>query len=305
MHFVGVLNRDGGTFRTMDMEAFTAHAVEVFAAHGHSLDCRVVEGTAVASEIEQAAVDPTTEAILAGGGDGTISTAASICFRARVPLAVLPAGTMNLFARSLQVPPRLEDALAALAGGEVRAVDIATANGKPFVHQYSVGIHPRLVKIRESLAYRGRWGKMWASIRAIIGTVARPPRFRAEIRTGRRIDVRTLSGISVSNNILGEGHVPYADDLTGGVLGVYVVEPMPAWELAKLCIKVLVGTWKAHPQVSEKEVEQITLSFPKRKRSAQAVIDGELIELEQQVDLRAHPGALKVVAPLVVMAVAA
>ncbi len=44
MHFIGVFNRDGGTFRTTDMDAFAARAVEIFAAAGHDLDARIVEG---------------------------------------------------------------------------------------------------------------------------------------------------------------------------------------------------------------------------------------------------------------------
>jgi electron transport complex protein RnfE len=68
-----------------------------------------------------------------------------------IVLAILPAGTMNLFARAMKVPLVLEEALEAIADGEVGAVDIATANGRPFVHQFSVGIHARLVRIREKL----------------------------------------------------------------------------------------------------------------------------------------------------------
>ena len=49
--------------------------------------------------------------------------------------------------------------------------------------------------------------------------------------------------------------------------------------------------------VSETEVTAVTLRFPKRKRSAQAVIDGELVKLEPSVELAIRPGALRVVLP--------
>lgn len=298
MRFIGVLNKDGGTFRTLDMEAFAREAEAVFAERGHQLECRIVAGADIVEELQRAAAEPGIEALLAGGGDGTISTAAGICFRTGVPLAILPAGTMNLFARSLKIPQKLDEALVALAEGEVRAVDIATANDRPFVHQYSVGIHPRLVRIRESLHYHSRIGKMLASLRAILFAVSRPPRFTAEVRTPRGAERRKLSGISVSNNILGEGHIPHADEVDRGVLGVYVIKPVPAFEMAKLCFQVLVGTWKDHPKVSESEVSHVSLFFPKRKSSAQAVIDGELIDLDKVVVIRSCPGALKVVAPI-------
>ncbi len=297
MRFVGVFNKDGGTFRTMDMAGFVATAERIFAEHGQSIDCRVVGGDELIAELERAAADPAAEAVLAGGGDGTISAAAGICFTHKMALAVLPAGTMNLFARSLGGPLQLEAALGAVARGEVSAVDIATANGRPFVHQFSVGLHSRLVRIRNGLSYRSRWGKMLASLRAVGLSLSRPLVFDAVIGTPQGTERRKATAIAVSNNVLGEGHVPYAEAVDRGVLGVYVVKPMPALELAGLALSLAFGNWKAHPLVSEREVTQVSLSFPHRKASALAVIDGELIPLERQVDLRIHARGLRVVLP--------
>ncbi|MHB1103881.1 MAG: diacylglycerol/lipid kinase family protein [Devosia sp.] len=305
MHFIGVFNEDGGKFRTMDLGVFAARVKDIMAEHGHTVEIRIVAGKDLIPELVRAAEDPASQALLAGGGDGTISAAAEVCFRTGMPLAVIPAGTMNLFARSLKIPLNPEEAVKALAAGRMVGVDIATANGTPFVHQYSVGIHTRLVRIRESMKYRGRLGKMLASLRAIGLAVYRPPRFDAEIRTKRGVDIRKASGITVSNNLLAEGHIPHADGIDRGVLGVYVVDPMPAFELAKFCLQVLLGTWKGHPLVSEKEVTFVSLRFPKRKFSAQALIDGELVALEKRVDIQIHPRALNVIAPLAQPAVAA
>lgn len=298
MHIVGVFNRDGGTFRTADMESFAARAVEVFASHGHALDARIVEGRVLIPELERAAAEG--EALLAGGGDGTISAAAGIAFRRGIPLAVLPAGTMNLFARSLAIPLNLEQALTALAGGEVQPVDIATANGRPFIHQFSVGIHPKLVRLRETLSYKSRWGKMWASLRAAVAALARPPNFTAEILTPRGLERRRTAGISVSNNPLAEGRLLYADTLDRGVLGIYVMKPLSAGSLVRFAWGLLVGRWKHLPEIIEREAREATIRFPRRKSTALAVIDGELITLPARVDLRIHPGALKVLAPVAV-----
>jgi diacylglycerol kinase family enzyme len=297
MRVIAILNRNGGTFRTLDMAAFAARAEAVFAEAGHRLECRVVEGEALIAELRRAATDPDADVVLAGGGDGTISAAAAICFDVGKPLAVLPAGTMNLFARTLAVPLNLDEAVPALAAGRLHEVDIATANGRPFVHQYSVGVHARLVRIREELVYRSRLGKMLASIRAVLGAVSKPLRFQVEIGTPRGTERRLASGVSVSNNLLAEGHIPYAEATDGGVLGVYLAKPMSRWQLLKLFAQIVIGRWKGHPRVSETEVRAVTLEFPRRKTSARAVIDGELIPLAARVELRIHPGGLKVFAP--------
>lgn len=298
MHFIGVFNKDGGTFRTMDLAAFTETAERIFREHGQTLECRLVDGAQLNAELERAASDPASDVLLAGGGDGTISAAAGICFAHKMALAVLPAGTMNLFARSLGVPLQLDAALAAIAGGEIGAVDIATANGRPFVHQFSIGLHSRLVRIRNELTYHSRWGKMLASLQAITLALSRPLVFEVDITTRLGTDRRRAAAVAVSNNVLGEGHVPYAEAVDRGVLGVYVVKPMPTAELARLAFSLAFGNWKEHPLVSEKEVAQVGLRFPHRKASALAVIDGELIPLERQVDLRIHAQGLRVVLPM-------
>lgn len=296
MRIIAVLNRDGGTLRTMDLDAFCAGAVATFARHGHQLECRAVAGSAVEAALREAATGVDVDAILAGGGDGTISAAAGIAYETGTPLAVLPAGTMNLFARALKVPLVLEDALEALASGDIGAVDIATANDRPFVHQFGVGIHARLVRIRENMSYGSRVGKMLASLRAIGAAAINPPQFEAEFHMPKGVDKRRVSGIAVSNNPLGEGRI-HADRLDAGVLGVYVAAPVSTSELLRLTMDLFMGTWRESPMVSEKEVDEVTLHFPKRKRGAHAVIDGELIKLDRSVTLKLHPLALKVIVP--------
>jgi len=298
LRIIAVLNRDGGTLRTMDLDAFCAGAVEIFTRHGHQLDCKVVSGREVRAALRRAATNKDVDAVLAGGGDGTISTAASIAFETGMPLAVLPVGTMNLFARALKVPLDLNEALEAIAGGEIGQVDIATANERPFVHQFGVGIHARLVRIRENMTYGSRIGKMVASLRAIAAAAINPPQFDAEFHTRKGIEKRRVSGIAVSNNPLADGQI-HADRLDGAILGVYVAAPVSSAELIRLAVDVFRGTWRASPMVSEKEVAEVTLHFPKRKRGARAVVDGELIKLDRSVNLKVRPGALKVVLPRV------
>lgn len=297
MKIRGIFNQDGGTLRTMDLDAFCLKAKEVFAAEGHELDCRVVAGKSVEAELRRASRDPDVEAVLAGGGDGTVSAAAAMAFKSGKPLAVLPAGTMNLFARSLGVPPDLDRALAAIARGRVDHIDIATANGRPFVHQFGVGIHARLVRIRNSMVYRSRTGKMLASLRAILAAAINPPRFMVELHSEKGARTLMASGIAVSNNPLDDSPVPVAGSLTDGVLGVYIAHTVTTNELLTLALDVMTGRWRANAAISETEVRDLVLTFPRRKRGTHAVIDGELIDLEPAVSLQIHPKALPVILP--------
>jgi diacylglycerol kinase family enzyme len=295
MRVIGVLNRDGGALKTTDLDALATRAAGIFRAQGHELEVRVVGGSELMAELKRAAGE--AELLLAGGGDGTISAAAAVAFERGVPLAVLPAGTMNLFARSLGIPLALDAALQALAAGSVCPADIATVNGRPFVHQVSVGIHPKLVKLRDALSYRTKVGKMIASGRAALGVMFNPPSFVAEIRTAHGLERRRLAGISISNNPLDEGHLPIPDRLDRGLLGIYLVKTLTLRAMLQLAFGLLRGKFRSLPQIVDKEAQEATVRFPLKKRGALAALDGELIPLPDQMVFKIEPGALRVVIP--------
>jgi diacylglycerol kinase (ATP) len=74
------------------------------------------------------ALESGADAVLAFGGDGTARVVAEALCRTGVPLGLLPAGTGNLLARNLGIPPgRLEQALEIALTGRDRAVDVGRA----------------------------------------------------------------------------------------------------------------------------------------------------------------------------------
>lgn len=297
MRFRAILNKDGGTLRSLDLDDFSRRAEALFAEEGHALECRVIGGDAVEAALAEASTAEAVDVMLAGGGDGTISAAAAAAYASGKPLAVLPAGTMNLFARALGMPLDLDAALVAIARGRIENIDIATANGRPFVHQYGVGIHARLVRIRNGMSYRDRVGKMLASLRAILATAIDPPRFEVELVGPEGAKTHVVSGIAVSNNPLGDGPIPVAARLDSGLLGVYLAAGTSSRELVALALDVFTGRWRDNALVSEAEVPEVVLRFPKRKRGNHAVVDGELIPLEPSVTLKLHAQAMAVVRP--------
>lgn len=297
MRIAAILNRESGTLRSMDLGGFCSEAEAAFSEAGHELCCRVVSGTEVLSALEEVAADANFDAMVAAGGDGTISSAAAIAYQSRKPLGVLPAGTMNLFCRALGMPSDVRQAMRAVAGGRVGSVDLAFANEQPFVHQFNIGIHARLVRIRDGMEYRSRFGKMFASLRAIAASAVNPPNFEIEIDRGFGLERRRVSGVTISNNPLGEGPLPVARCLDSGKLGVYIASTVTSAELIGLVADVLVGRWRANPVVTEITTDRLALSFPQRKRGVQAVVDGELSRLERRVELKILPKALPVILP--------
>ena len=297
MRIAAVLNRDGGTLKSADMDAYCAFLHETFRANGHEIECDITAGSQIVRQVEKAFESGTHEAVLAGGGDGTISCAAAIAWRHKKPLGVIPAGTMNMFARALKIPIDIHEAAQVLSEGQPEVCDIASANGQPFVYQFSVGLHPHIIRSRKRYDYKSRLGKMRASLRAIMDGMRRPPVFPVQISWDEKEIELEVSSVAVSNNRYGDGHLPHPDKLDSGELGIYFAAPVSAGNGVRMLADVAFGTWRNNPDISEASAKRVTLTFPRLRRDAKAVIDGELIDLEERVELAIHARQLNVIAP--------
>ena len=78
--------------------------------------------------------------LVVGGGDGTISAAASALVGTNTRLGILPLGTLNHFARDLGIPPDLPEAAKLISAGTERRVDVAEMNGRIFINNSAIGL---------------------------------------------------------------------------------------------------------------------------------------------------------------------
>jgi len=88
----------------------------------------------------EAAIALGPDLLVAGGGDGTISTAARLLAHRDIALGLLPLGTTNNFARTVGVPLTLDEAVTTLTEGTVIDVDLGVAGGMPFTNHVGVGL---------------------------------------------------------------------------------------------------------------------------------------------------------------------
>ena len=292
-----ILNRDGGTIRGMDARDFGDMAAERLASTGDGSQVRLVGGGDLVDALKDAAEDANTGIIVAGGGDGTISAAAAACFRSGKTLGVLPLGTMNLFARGLGLPLDPAAALEAIAEADVLPLDIATANGRPFVHQFSVGLHARLVRQRNRLDTSTRMRKIASTLKSLGRVMLDPPRFRVDVDAGSGRQQETVSAISVSNNLFGETPLAYAPVLDGGVLGIYRSRALGPGTVLRMTLNAALGNLQNDPDMAVGSSQKVTLRFSGNRAGSKAAIDGEIIPLESEIECICHSGALRVLVP--------
>jgi diacylglycerol kinase family enzyme len=295
MKAILVLNRDAGTLKSLDAAQTADDIAEIFRARGHTIDVELAGGSDVVATIRRACATSGVEAVVVGGGDGTVSAAAAAAAESGVALGVLPLGTMNFFARSLEIPLELTAAAEALADGVIADADIATINGRVFTHSIALGLHPAMVEEREKLDYGSRYGKMIGSLRAWFRVARHPRRFRVRIAIDDGSIDRRTAGVVVSNNRFGEGHGPYADSLNEGIIVVHVTSASSWLQLARVTASVGLGTAAGHPLVEAFDTR--TAEIATGKRPVRTTIDGELTALPGPLKIEILPGGLRVLRP--------
>ena len=103
-----------------------------------------VEGTTARLEAHGATVTEDTDGVdrvVVVGGDGTVAPGAELAARLGVPLAVVPAGTANDFARAHDLPLDVDEAIAlAATGTATRTLELARMGDRPFVNVATAGL---------------------------------------------------------------------------------------------------------------------------------------------------------------------
>jgi diacylglycerol kinase family enzyme len=119
--------------------------------------------------------------VAVAGGDGSVSAAAAAVAGTGTSLAIIPAGTLNHFARDHGIPTDLDAACEVAQSGRLERVDVAWVNGRLFLNTSSVGVYAKFVRVREQL--EPRTGYWIASMLSVVRTFARVRPFEVHFQT--------------------------------------------------------------------------------------------------------------------------
>lgn len=291
-----VLNRMAGSLLGRPAEEAVAAIETAFQAAGHQIVCAAVSGEALETEIRNAAAGD-ADVVMVGGGDGTIATAAHILTGTGKALGVLPLGTMNLLARDLGLPLDLPAAIAALADGEIAAIDMAEVNGRPVLNNSVIGLYARMVQEREHQRGIRNISKWPAMGLAFLKTLIDYPRLEVELDLdgGRR---RVLTPIlAVANNAYdrGLGPVPTRSNLSAGILAVYIGRHRSRLHFLRLFGRFVTGAWIDDPDLEVHLVKEVSVHA--RRRMLRVANDGEVHWTRTPLHYRIVPDGLRVLRP--------
>jgi YegS/Rv2252/BmrU family lipid kinase len=269
---------------------------ERFIAFGVRAIVHIVKNGADIDRLAKAAAESDADVIVAGGGDGTVSTVAVEVARAGKILGVLPLGTLNNFSKDLGIPQELKQAVKIIARGEIRTIDLAEVNGRIFINNSSIGLYPKLVVQREQQQRLGR-GKWNAAFWAALRLFRISPFLKVTIELDGKEFIRKTPFVFVGNNeyemdLYNIGRRPRLDE---GKLSLYFLHREGRRGIILLLIKTLTGRLKQWKDFEAVSTEHLTIRT--RRRRIRVAFDGETEIMNSPLEYRIRSKALKVIVP--------
>lgn len=289
-------------------EALAAHITAQFVRHGMQARVHLAASGEDMLAVAREAVAAGVPIVAVGGGDGSVNAVASTLLAAsacRSALGVLPLGTLNHFAKDLNIPLELDAAIANIATGRRLRVDSGEVNGQAFINNSSLGLYPDIVREREKQQARLGRGKWLAFTWAALGALRRYPFLRVRLRIDGRDHWRRTPFVFIGNNqyLMSGLDIGKRSSLTEGHLSLYVCHRTGRLGLLRLALHALFGRLE---QAHDFDVLTATeLHIDTHRKRMRVATDGEVLIMQTPLHYRIRPASLEVIVPALPAAPAA
>ncbi|MGD1844800.1 MAG: diacylglycerol/lipid kinase family protein [Salibacteraceae bacterium] len=269
------------------------------------LDQHAIEWEVTYTEAAGHAVDLSREAAQKGwdaavvvGGDGSVNEAAQgLVHQQHCALGIIPTGSGNGFARHLGLPIGLKHAVQSLNTARPFIIDTAMANQSLFVGTAGVGFDAHIGFLFSEYGTRGFLSYIRLVLREFHQYQAR--KFQLEI-DGQRLErhamiIAIANSSQYGNNAFLSPHSLLADEQ----LEVCILNDCPKWAFPDLVMRLFRGTLEGSPYYEMLPARRVRIVQP----DLTAHLDGEPMELGQNLDIQIQPASLPVLVPPIVKAI--
>jgi diacylglycerol kinase family enzyme len=242
------------------------------------------------------AIENGADVVIAAGGDGTVSAVAAAVAGTKAVLGVIPLGTLNHFARDLQIPLDPREAARILLRGSIARVDVGEVNGRRFINNSSLGLYPSIVRYRESREKTG-WSRVVAFGAGCVMTFRRFRFLRLHMEVDGTVYDRSSPFLFVGNNRYEvEGlRLGRRRRLDEGKLSLYLSDRTGRFGLIRIAISALLKRLRMQHDFVVLPAAAVIVQA--HRKHIQVALDGEVIKLHPPLRYSIHPGMLQVFRP--------
>ncbi|MBF2080032.1 MAG: YegS/Rv2252/BmrU family lipid kinase [Synechococcales cyanobacterium T60_A2020_003] len=242
---------------------------------------------------------PTTDLIIASGGDGTVSVVAGATIGTGIPIGIIPRGTANAFSVGLGIPTDLRGACQTILSGNTRVVDAAMCNDVPMLLLAGIGFEAGMVD-RADRTLKDRLGTL-AYVLAGVQQFTQQERFKAQVEiegevTELETGAITIANVAPSGSVLAQGSGQVIPD--DGLLEVTIGTTQTRVQAIGAMTSLFAAAIRKMPTNRD---DILCLQTPRIKVSTtppqKVVVDGEIIGTTP-IDIQCIPSGLTVFAPI-------
>lgn len=280
----GALTNGGCEMRAQEILA-ACHAAHIEAS------IHLCEAAQLTELARRLAREREVDAVVAAGGDGTVSAVAAGLVGTDLPLGVIPLGTLNHFAKDLGIKD-MTTAIEAIAAGATRRIDVGEVNDRVFINNSSIGLYPEMVHKREQDQRRHGRGKWLAMLRALWQTLVSLPLVHVAIGLAGRVTSARTPFVWVGNNeyVIGAREPGRRPRLDAGQLNIYTLRSTSRRKMLVAFLRALLR--RSDPELDTALVERADIVTSKRR--LKVAVDGEVVRMAPPLTYRSRPGALVV-----------
>ncbi len=280
--------------------AISEAAVAMLRELGASVHLRVGDSAASTRAHAAEAVREKPDVLVVVGGDGTLSTILEEITHSNVPIALVPAGTGNDFARALGLPYKgnhaAAEAVEIALGGETRKIDVASASCPEqtvkFLTVAALGFDALVSERTNSLKWPRGAARYYVALLIELARL-RPLSFNIGIDDEK---TQSLPGTpaAVANTRSYGGGMPICPNAEpdDGLFDLTHVAPLTRFKLLKLFPLLLKAKHVGRAEVLTRRCASVDIEAP----GLVVYADGERIGTES-VRISMLPGALQILVP--------
>jgi diacylglycerol kinase (ATP) len=234
------------------------------------------------------------ELIFVWGGDGTVQRVIDAVARVPVTLAILPAGTANLFATNLGIPKDLEEAVKIGLNGSRRQLDVGLINREHFGVMAGTGLDALMIRdadagLKDKV---GRFAYVWTGAKNVRKSSVKM-RIEVDGKAWFKGKASCLLIGNVGDVIGGISAFPDAqpDD---GLLNLGVVTASGAMDWVRTLGRSVIGDAQGSPFVETTTGQAFDIRLDK---AVPYEIDGGVRKKTKRLKVKVDPGAITVCVP--------
>jgi YegS/Rv2252/BmrU family lipid kinase len=273
-------------------DAFATVRDKLIAAGIDLIEAHAVDQPEQMDAVIRAAVARAPMVIL-GGGDGSLSTNVEHFMGSDTVFAIVPLGTANSFAGTLGIPKDIDSAVAVIAQGRRKRIDLGCIDGDYFVNAAAIGLSPMIAEtvphgLKRRLGMVGYlvWA-LWCAVRF------RPFRLTVEHDDGRRERMWATEARIANGTHHGGVELVESQDIDSGEIVIQAVTGKSVFGLGWSWFATLAKLKSRHGTTREFRGRRMKLDTRPRRHIS---IDGE-VSVKTPVTVSIARGAIEVAAP--------